>query len=90
MDNYGNAMSCKDDFSMHRAQAAVETEIISAGLFLKGRTRCCFFTAVCQQPTPFCKICGFPRRIQPRFAHPGGNEHSALHILLKMATGRII
>ena len=41
-------------------KAAVETEIISAGSFLKGRTRCCFFTPVCQQLTPFCKICGFP------------------------------
>ena len=34
-------------------KAAVETEIISAGSFLKGRTRCCFFTTVCQQLTPF-------------------------------------
>ena len=60
-------------------KAAVETEIISAGSFLKGRTRCCFFTTVCQQLTPFCKICGFPRRIQPRYARPG--ETSTLHYI---------
>ena len=72
-------------------KAAVETEIISAGSLLKGRTRCCFFTTVCQQLTPFCKICGFPRRIQPRYARPGETStQAALHILLKMATGRII
>ena len=52
MDNYGNAMSCKDDFRCIRPKTAVETEIISAGSFLKGRTRCCFFTTVCQQLTP--------------------------------------
>ena len=60
-------------------KAAVETEIISAGSFLKGRTRCCFFTTVCQQLTPFCKIWGFPRRIQPRYARPG--ETSTLHYI---------
>ena len=54
-----------------RPKTAVETEIISAGSFLKDRARCSFFTTVCQQPTPFCKICGFPRRIQPRYARPG-------------------
>ena len=48
-----------------RPKTAVEPEIISAGSFFKGRTRCCFVTTVCQQLTPLCKICGFPRRKQP-------------------------
>ena len=62
-----------------RPKTAVETEIISAGLFLKGRTQCCFFTTVCQQLTPFCKIYVFPRRIQPWHARPG--ETSTLHYI---------
>ena len=67
-------------------KTAVETEIISAGSFLKGQKRCCFFTTVCQQLTPFCKICGF-QRTQPRYARPEGIEHSVLHILLKWQRG---
>ena len=62
-----------------RPKTAVETEIISAELFLKVRTRCCFFTTVRQQLTPFCIICGFPRRIQPRYARPG--ETSTLYYI---------
>ena len=62
------AMLCRVKMTSRciRPKTAVETEIISAGSFLKVRTRCSFFTTVCQQLTPFCKICGFPRSIQPR------------------------
>ena len=88
MDNYGNAMSCKDDIG---PKATVETEIISAGSFLKCRTRCCFFTTVCQQLKPFLQNLWFSTTKNTALVRsPLGNEHSALHILLKMATGRII
>ena len=75
------AMLCRVKMTSRciRPKTAVETEIISAGSFLKGRTRCCFFTTVCQKPTPFGKICGFPRRIQPRYARPG--EMSTLYYI---------
>ena len=73
-------------------KAAVETEIISAGSFLKGRTRCCFFTTVCQQLTLFFFLQNlwFSTKNTARVRSPWGNENSALHILLKMAMGRII
>ena len=75
------AMLCRVKMTSRCIQpkTAVETEIISAGSFLKRRTRRCFFTTVCQQLTPFCKICGFPRRIQLRYARPG--ETSTLYYI---------
>ena len=57
-----------------RPKTVVETEIIPAGSFLKGRTRCCFFTTACQQLTPFCKSCGFPRRIVPVYHRDSRQE----------------
>ena len=62
------AMLCrvKMTFRCIRPKTAVETEIISAGSFLKGRTRCCFFTTVCQQLTPFLqKIVVFHEEYSP-------------------------
>ena len=83
------AMLCRVKMSSRyiRPKTAVETEIISAGSFLKRRTRRSFFTTVCQQLTPFCKICG-TAPVRP----PWGNEHSVLYmyVLLKITTGRII
>ena len=86
------AMLCRVKMTSRciRPKTAVETEIISAGSFLKVRTRCCFFTTVRQQLTPFCIICGFPRRIQPRYARPGETSTLYYILLLKMPTGRII
>ena len=48
------AMLCRVKMTSRciRPKTAVETEIISAGSFLKVRTRCSFFTTVCQQLTP--------------------------------------
>ena len=68
---------------------AVETEIISAWSFLKGRTRCSFFTTVCQL-TPLWQNLWFSMKNTAPVRSLWGNEHSVLHILLKMATGRII
>ena len=71
-------------------KTAVDTEIISAWSFIKGRTRCSFFTTVCQQLTPFLQNLWFSTKNTALVHSPWGNEHSVLHILLKMATGCII
>ena len=71
-------------------KAAVETEIISAGSFLKGRTRCCFFQNSVSTTDTFLQNLWFSTKNTAPVRSPWGYEHSALHILLKMATGRII
>ena len=86
------AMLCRVKMTSRciRPKTAVETEIISAGSFLKGRTRCCLFTTVCQQLTPVLQNLWFSTKNTAPVRSPWGNKHSVLHILLKMATGRII
>ena len=86
------AMLCRVKMTSRciRPKTAIETEIISAGLFLKRSNTMLHFTAVCQQLTSFCKICGFSTKNTAPVRSPWENEHSVLHILLKMATGRII
>ena len=86
------AMLCRVKMTSRciRPKTAVETEIISAGSFLKVRTRCSFFITVCQRLTPFLQNLRFSTMNTAPVRTPCGNEHSVLHILLKMATGCII
>ena len=86
------AMLCRVKMTSRciRPKTAVETEIISAGSFLKVRTQCSFFTTVCQQLTPFLQNLWFSTMNTTLVRTPWGNEHSVLHILVKIATGYII
>ena len=86
------AMLCRVKMTSRciRPKTAVETEIISAGSFLKGRKRCCFFTKSLSTTDTFLQNLWFSTKNTALVRSLWGNEHSVLHILLKMATGRII
>ena len=75
------AMLCRVKMTSRciRPKAAVQTEIISAGSFLKGRTRFCFFTTVCQQLTPFLQNLWFSTKNIAPVARPV--ERSTLHYI---------
>ena len=74
------AMLCRVKMTSRciRPKTAVETEIISAGSFLKRRTRRCFFTTVCQQ----LQNLWFSTKNTAPVRLPWGNEHSVLYMLL--------
>ena len=72
-----------------RPKTAVETEMISAGSFLKGRTRCCFFHNSLSMTDTFLQNLWFSTNNTAPVRSPWGNEHSVLHILLKWQRGAL-
>ena len=87
------AMLCRVKMTSRciRPKTAVETEIISAGSFLKrtSNTTLLFHNSLLKTDT-FLQNLWFSTKNTAPVRLPWGNEHSVLYMLLKMATGRII
>ena len=90
MDNYGNAVSCKDDFSMHTTQnCGCNRNNFRWVAFKRSNTMLLFHNSLSTTDT-FLQNLWFSTKNTDPVRSPWGIEHSILHILLKMATGRII
>ena len=90
MDNYGNAMSCKDDFSMHTAQnCGLNRNNFRWVVFKTSNTTLLFHNSL-STTDAFLQNLWFSTKNTAPVRLPWGNEHSVLYMLLKIATGRII
>ena len=85
------AMLCRVKMTSRciRPKTAIETEIISAGSFLKVEHDVAFHSSLSTTDI-FLQNLWFSTKNTAPVRSPWENEHSVLHILLKMATGRII